>query len=714
MVIDECPDGRGNALETERRNFQAEVRGGDAHQPGAAAASVDPTSSGGDDTEDDDADGDDFQLVSNRKAYRPRAADDVRGEQRAVRPVVTVLVSPRTLRSKKKLAAKARKLRRKQKREGLDLVDGTSGGVTAQAIAAGAKSTQSAPTQGDLSVLAGAPGCAANYNRWAPEQRRTQGQTDTRRFGDDFEWRDRYNRSPEKASLSYVDFLENLCVNSKFCIQIADLVARQSSKKRPQMMRNMDPRAQSSFIAAPSTERTDSAAMGGGGDNRNNPASSAVSGSLGQAVSDLPPLGPMPAMPSTTKKKKKKTKSKSKTVSKPISSSSSSESSSSSSDNSDVEKTDDKEDVKKNTTKLSNVNVSTTSQRVFKRRGKINVPTFDGKDYAVFKQLFMANVESSRWSETEKLQHLLNALRGPAKTVLTLLDDQQVTYDKLWKMLEDRYGASRSYTDVVDEMKALKRKPDQGLHDFLIDVKRTLRRTKCSDEERARLTRHFFVQGLPNREQRAFIDRKDKNRNDVIKALTLAQKYEQRHSTVAVEQVKSGAADVKVSETVEDVADVNRFYHSGNQGTDVRGENRYAKLERENKELRELLDQYKKQVDDVLKKQEQSARDRSANRGSRPWRNFRNNYRGNYGGRGYDQQRGGSWGNYFRSDRGDFRRQRQVQQPQNEQKQANQVQAEQPAPEPAYAAYEDAVAMAAHMIATGQYADQPPEDADQE
>ena len=127
MVIDECPDGRGNALETERRNFQAEVRGGDAHQPEAAAASVDPTSSGGDDTEDDDADGDDFQLVSNRKAYRPRPADDVRGEQRVVRPVVTVLVSPRTLRSKKKLAAKARKLRRKLKREGLDLVDGTSG-----------------------------------------------------------------------------------------------------------------------------------------------------------------------------------------------------------------------------------------------------------------------------------------------------------------------------------------------------------------------------------------------------------------------------------------------------------------------------------------------------------------------------------------------------------------------------------------------------------
>ena len=115
MVIDECPDGHGNALETERRNYQAEVRGGDEHQPGAAAASVDPTSSGGDDTEDDE-DGDDFQLVSNRNAYRPRATNDVRGEQRAVRPVVTVLVSPRTLRSKKKLAAKARKLRRKQKR----------------------------------------------------------------------------------------------------------------------------------------------------------------------------------------------------------------------------------------------------------------------------------------------------------------------------------------------------------------------------------------------------------------------------------------------------------------------------------------------------------------------------------------------------------------------------------------------------------------------
>ena len=82
----------------------------------------------------------------------------------------------------------------------------------------------------------------------------------------------------------------------------------------------------------------------------------------------------------------------------------------------------------------------------------------------------------------------------------------------------------KSYTDIVDQLKGLKRRSTQSLYDFVIDVKSMLRRTQVTDEERRRLARHYFVQCLPNREQRAYVDRKDKARNDVIKALSLAQK----------------------------------------------------------------------------------------------------------------------------------------------------------------------------------------------
>ena len=47
--------------------------------------------------------------------------------------------------------------------------------------------------------------------------------------------------------------------------------------------------------------------------------------------------------------------------------------------------------------------------------------------------------------------------------------------------------------------------------------------------------------------------------------------------------------EVKASEVAQDTADVNRFYQN-DQGKRNYGENRYAKLERENIELRELME----------------------------------------------------------------------------------------------------------------------------
>ena len=89
--------------------------------------------------------------------------------------------------------------------------------------------------------------------------------------------------------------------------------------------------------------------------------------------------------------------------------------------------------------------------------------------------------------------------------------------------------------------------------------------------------------------------------------------------------------EVKASEVAQDTADVNRFYQN-DQGKQNYGKNRYAQLERE-KESRELMEIYKKQVDEVLKKQQEADKDhRGGYRGSgRPWQNNRG-YRENRGG----------------------------------------------------------------------------------
>ena len=117
--------------------------------------------------------------------------------------------------------------------------------------------------------------------------------------------------------------------------------------------------------------------------------------------------------------------------------------------------------------------------------------------------------------------------------------------------------------------------------------------------------------------------------------------------------------EVKASEVAQDIADVNRFYQN-DQGKQNYGKNRYAQLERE-KESRELMEIYKKQVDEVLKKQQEADKDhRGGYRGSgRPWRNNRG-YRGNRGGAQQQyqqqqpvqeqqyQQRGNNYGYNFR------------------------------------------------------------------
>ena len=48
-------------------------------------------------------------------------------------------------------------------------------------------------------------------------------------------------------------------------------------------------------------------------------------------------------------------------------------------------------------------------------------------------------------------------MRGDARNIMALLDDDVVTYASLVAALEDRYGARLSYTDVVEELSETKR-----------------------------------------------------------------------------------------------------------------------------------------------------------------------------------------------------------------------------------------------------------------
>ena len=91
----------------------------------------------------------------------------------------------------------------------------------------------------------------------------------------------------------------------------------------------------------------------------------------------------------------------------------------------------------------------------------------------------------------------------------------------------------------------MKRKPTQDLHEFVIDIKRVFSQADIDDDERRRLCRQYFVQGLGDRVQRKFIDWKDYEKGYVKTALDLAVKH------IEVSHLKEKASETPAPQETE-------------------------------------------------------------------------------------------------------------------------------------------------------------------
>ena len=239
--------------------------------------------------------------------------------------------------------------------------------------------------------------------------------------------------------------------------------------------------------------------------------------------------------------------------------------------------------------------------------GRGRLPTFDGTDFAVFKRLFEANARTFCWSETECLQNLLNALRGDARNIMALLDDDVVTYASLFAALEDRYGARLSYTDVVEELRETKRAWRQNLHDFAVQIKRVLRKADLDDVTRSRLARQYFVQGLPVKSQRAYINRKDPSKTNIMVALNLAVQWENRNEA-------DPEADRRVDHLHTHYEEVGTRCIENT--TSNLAQDKITLLEKENAEMRQMIEETKRILEDVMERQARAATATLAARGS--------------------------------------------------------------------------------------------------
>ena len=265
---------------------------------------------------------------------------------------------------------------------------------------------------------------------------------------------------------------------------------------------------------------------------------------------------------------------------------------------------------------------------------------FNGDDYHVFRAYFMSTATCMHWDKQQRLRELLRALKGPARNVLAALDGVELTYDRLLAEMDDTYGGDTAYPDVMDELARMKRKTGQSVHDLAIEIRRILRKTKMGTTQRMLLARHYFIQALTDKHQRAYVHRKTTEADDLTVVKRFAVKYEVEKGLGAPTPSTSSVYNIDQPSTTAEEAEVNRYFQ-GNQRSFPR-DDKIQKLQESQRVLTEKLDQIMSKLNIVAEKstepqQEQQQGDQQSygNRGQNARGRYRGRQRGSWNQRAY-------------------------------------------------------------------------------
>ena len=129
---------------------------------------------------------------------------------------------------------------------------------------------------------------------------------------------------------------------------------------------------------------------------------------------------------------------------------------------------------------------------------KCKVPTFNGGNWAAFRQQFEKLARYYAWDSDTKALYLHTSIQGDAADALGAADSAAWNYEELIEHLEKRHGRSKTYAQVLNEVCALYRRVDQTTtewHDQVIKIANT---APLSLEQYRHVAFHGFTFGLRN------------------------------------------------------------------------------------------------------------------------------------------------------------------------------------------------------------------------
>ena len=161
----------------------------------------------------------------------------------------------------------------------------------------------------------------------------------------------------------------------------------------------------------------------------------------------------------------------------------------------------------------------------------IKLPKFDGRNYYSFISIFETNAKLRGWNNEEKLAWFLPCIEGEARLYLETEPDEMLSYERVKRSMEERYGNRFSTFDVKRQIRTLKRKSGESIESFADRLQSVAQSGRIDKTDKCELFYRAFldaVEGEPKLQM--YIEKEhDKNRQARLPdLLKMVREYRER------------------------------------------------------------------------------------------------------------------------------------------------------------------------------------------
>ena len=164
-------------------------------------------------------------------------------------------------------------------------------------------------------------------------------------------------------------------------------------------------------------------------------------------------------------------------------------------------------------------------------RQSVKLPKFNGTNFYSFINIFETNAKLRKWNNEERLAWFLPCIEGEARLYLETEPDEMLSYERVKRSMEERYGNRYSTFDVKRQIRTLKRERGESIESFADRLQSVAQTGKIDKTDKCELFYRAFLDAVEDEPKlQMYIEKEhDKNRQARLPdLLKMVREYRER------------------------------------------------------------------------------------------------------------------------------------------------------------------------------------------